>query len=65
MLHANNRKRRLHIPSLNTRNGISTNHQQKEEAIYEHFVNLIGQTQERSLGLIGRTWDTTLTTYTS
>ena len=51
MLHANNRKRRLHIPSLNTRNGISTNHQQKEEAIYEHFVNLIGQTQERSLGL--------------
>jgi len=51
MLHANNRKRRLHISSLNTRNGISTNHQQKEEAIYEHFVNLIGQTQERSLGL--------------
>lgn len=51
MLHANNRKRKLHIPTLLTRQGLSSNHQQKEEAIYEHFVKLLGQTQERTLSL--------------
>jgi hypothetical protein len=43
MLHANKRRRKLHIPSLNTSSSITTNHLQKEEEIFEHFVNLMGQ----------------------
>lgn len=54
MLHANNRKRKLHIPSLTTSAGTTTNHFQKEAAMYEHFVGLLGQTQERTRCL---NWD--------
>jgi hypothetical protein len=51
MLHANNRRKKLHIPTLLTTQGSITNHQQKEEAIYEHFVDLLGKTQVRTQGL--------------
>jgi endonuclease/exonuclease/phosphatase (EEP) superfamily protein YafD len=51
MLHANNRKRKLHIPLLHTSLGPTNNHQQKEEAVYDHFVSLLGEVQRRSMSL--------------
>jgi hypothetical protein len=48
MLHENNRKKKLHIPSLRTSTGVTTNHIQKEAAIYDHFVRLLGKTPERT-----------------
>lgn len=45
MLHASNRRRKLFIPSLKLNVGVAITHQRKEEAVYDHFVNLLGQTQ--------------------
>jgi hypothetical protein len=51
MLHANNRRRKLFIPSLKVSTGLATTQQQKEEVVFNHFVNLLGQTQARFAGL--------------
>lgn len=45
MLHANNREWRLHIPALIAAQELTNNHQQKEEIIYNHFVELLGAPQ--------------------
>jgi hypothetical protein len=47
MLHASNRRWKSFIPSLKLSSGRATS-QQKEETIFNHFVNLLGQTQPRS-----------------
>jgi exonuclease III len=51
MLHANNRKRKLHIPILHTNLGPTNRHQQEEEAVYDHFTSLLGEVQQRTLSL--------------
>jgi hypothetical protein len=48
MLHASNRRRKLFIPSLKLNTGIATSQLCKEEIVYDHFINLLGQTQPRS-----------------
>ena len=49
MLHANNRRKKHFIPSLATASGIASSHQRKEVIVFDHFVNLLGKAQERSL----------------
>jgi hypothetical protein len=51
MLHASNRRKKLLIPSLDTVRGIVVCHQRKEELVFDHFVNLMGRTQERTRSL--------------
>jgi hypothetical protein len=51
MLHAINRRRMLFIPSLKVSMGLSTSQQCKEEVMFNHFVNLLGQTQARAASL--------------
>jgi hypothetical protein len=51
MLHASNRRRKLFIPSLKVRTGLATTQQCKEEVVFNHFVNLLGQTHDRSAAL--------------
>jgi hypothetical protein len=51
MLHASNRRRKLFIPSLKLSSGRATSQQHKEETVFNHFVNLLGQTQSRSASL--------------
>lgn len=52
MLHASNRRRKLFIPSLKSRNGaLAVTQQNKEDIVFDHFVNLLGQTQERTARL--------------
>jgi hypothetical protein len=41
----------LHTPLLHTSLGLTNNHQQKEEALYDHFVSLLGEVQRRSMSL--------------
>jgi hypothetical protein len=48
MLHASNRRRKLFIPSLKLSTGMAVSQQRKEEVVFDHFVNLLGQTQSRS-----------------
>jgi hypothetical protein len=51
MAHATNRRRKLLIPSLQLSNGWALTHQRKEEAIFDHFVSLMGKTQVRSASI--------------
>jgi hypothetical protein len=45
MLHANNRRRKLFIPSLKLDSGgAAISQQRKEEVVFDHFVNLLGKT---------------------
>jgi hypothetical protein len=47
MLHASNRTRKL----LKVSTGLATSQQRKEEVVFNHFVNLLGQMQARSASL--------------
>jgi hypothetical protein len=51
MLHTSNRRRKLFIPSMKLNRGLEISQQRKEETVYDHFVNLLGQTQSRSASL--------------
>lgn len=51
MLYASKRRRKLFIPSLKTAQGLAVSQQGKEEVVFGHFVNLLGQTQSRSTKL--------------
>jgi hypothetical protein len=51
MLHASNRRRKLFIPSLKRGTDLAVGQQSKEETVYNHFVNLMGQTQTRTASL--------------
>jgi hypothetical protein len=51
MLHATNRRRKLFILSLKLNTGLAISQQRKEESMYSHFVNLLGQTQSCSASL--------------
>lgn len=51
MLHASNRRRKLFILSLKLSTGLAISQQRKEEVVFDHFVNLLGQTQARSASL--------------
>jgi hypothetical protein len=51
MLHASNRRRKLFIPLLKVSTGLATSQQRKEEVVFNHFVNLLGQTQAHSASL--------------
>lgn len=51
MLHASNRRRKLFIRSLKLGNNLVTSQQQKEKVVFNHFVESLGQTQNRSTSL--------------
>jgi hypothetical protein len=51
LLHVSNRRRKLFIPCLKVSTGLATTQQRKEEVVFNHFVNLLGQMQARFAGL--------------
>jgi hypothetical protein len=51
MLHANNRRRKIFIPTLKRGADLAVSQQSKEEMVYNHFVNLMGKTQTRTASL--------------